>query len=153
MLNYYSPDNSCVAQYIVELADTQKSMHLFEKALENYQKAVKLYMLKSQSKTDDIADIYAKIFRMYIKQKQDYDSAAYFKRMELDHLLKFDAPCVVELRTEMKMLVHRTRLDGTQQELANIYIKLHQYSLACSILIEAEKVYRSIRDIYNADNE
>ncbi len=125
-----SLDNSYVAEYLIELAERQKSIFLFEKALDNYKKAIDMYCSNSQSETNAIAEIYAKISKMYIEQKQDLPNAAHFKKIQIKYLLKFHFPDPCDYQTELEMIWQQVKIGEVQQELADIYIQLHQYLLA-----------------------
>ncbi|UJR06683.1 hypothetical protein I4U23_010969 [Adineta vaga] len=153
MLNYSSLNKCYIGRYLVELADRQNSLFLFEKALNNYQKSIELYYLSNPLKTNIIADIYGKIAEMYIEQKQDYNNGAHFKKIQIEYLLKFQFPDMSSFQTDLIIMEQKEQIGENQLELADLYIKLCQYSFAHDILNDTQMLYESIREICNVEDQ
>jgi hypothetical protein len=137
MVKYSSREYIAIAHRLTGLGDLQRSMHLFDEALANYEKTIEFLLVLNQF--DKIAVIYENICQIYTGWKADYTSALTFKLKELEYLVKYKANSTVLQSDAMKGVF---KLAECHHELSDIYFKLNQFQSAFDHLAKAKQIYQ-----------
>ncbi|CAF1396265.1 unnamed protein product [Didymodactylos carnosus] len=140
LLKYRSSDYYGIATRIEEIANLYQSIFKYDDALINYEKALEVYMQQFKPVLYRIKVTFEKIFKICYDHKHDYSSALKYQLMEHEYVLKHNARKPTDNMTEM--CAKREEIVKSHIKLANVYITLHQYSLAEEHLMIIKKLYQ-----------
>ncbi|CAF1377734.1 unnamed protein product [Didymodactylos carnosus] len=142
MLKYYLSNDIEIGRCMIHLADLYKSIFKYDDALINYEKALEI-VIQDKSDPESYIGICDFIVEIYIKYKNDYNSALKYKLIKHEYTLKENVQKLTDNETEIDW--KNEEIAESYIELSNIYIKLHEYKLAYQNLTIAMTLYQKIK--------
>ncbi|CAF1575727.1 unnamed protein product, partial [Didymodactylos carnosus] len=141
LVNGKEKDNSVeykdIAADYQHLADLQKSISDLEEAARNYERSAEIYITQEQPDYHYITGMYKSICELYIDEKEDYTAALPYKAKELEFWKKEKIVNPTDTTDDPSYVAI------CNQEIADIYIKLHQFQRATEHLLVAKQIYEN----------
>ncbi|CAF1571742.1 unnamed protein product [Didymodactylos carnosus] len=139
LLIYCSPNRKKVGDALKELAQT---IGLWDEGVTNSQKALDIYIYQNSCYNyDDIVSLCTGIVGIYTHQKgENYAPALKYQLLKHEFEVK-QLNEIVEDDGEDQVYHKHTGIGWSHEEVADMYIKLGEYELACQNLQLAKKIY------------
>ncbi|CAF1489472.1 unnamed protein product [Didymodactylos carnosus] len=146
MYKYYSATDLKIAQNLEQLADIYKTLQRHDGVLINLEKALEIRLQEVDPRLSPIIAISQNITNLYIKHRQDFQSALQYQLINHKYTLEYnELKSSASKDSKEDVEESREKIAGSHIGLADLYLELQQYDSAIEHLEIAMTLYKQVK--------